>query len=97
MLRRTHPVVVFGLLALSLSGLLLLGADLTTYLQSRVFWLKMAFIAVLAVNGMRMLMVERRARDGTAETLARLQHSAAISLLLWAVITLAGSALPNIG
>src|SRR5579864_2154273 len=40
-LKRTHSIVVIGLVALVSSGLFLLAADLDTYIHSVVFWLKM--------------------------------------------------------
>src|SRR5262249_9470751 len=38
LLKRTHGLVVAGLVALVVSGVLLLAADLPTYLHSMVFW-----------------------------------------------------------
>src|SRR5262245_60922708 len=54
LLRRTHVVVLAGLVALTLSGVLLLAADLDTYLYSRVFWMKMLLFVLLLVNGLRL-------------------------------------------
>jgi hypothetical protein len=96
MLRRTHGLVVFGLVALTASGLLLLAADADTYLHSKVFWLKMALVAALVVNGVRVLAAERRAQQDRPGSWRSLRGSATVSLALWTLITLAGSALPNL-
>jgi hypothetical protein len=93
---RTHPIVVGGLAALTVSGLLLLGADVSTFLHSTVFWIKMALVALLVVNGAWMLAAERRARRGVAGSWARLHTLAVSSLVLWTLTTLVGAALPNL-
>jgi uncharacterized membrane protein len=97
LLERTHAIVVGGLVALTLSGLLLFAADLQTYLPSRVFWIKMALLALLIVNGALMLAGEKRVARGAPRAWMRLHHLAVASLVLWGLITLAGTALPNIG
>lgn len=96
MLGRTHPLVIFGLVALTASGLLLLAADADTYLYSKVFWLKMLLVAALVMNGLRVLAAERRAQQDPAGSWRSLQRSATVSLTLWTLITLAGAALPNL-
>jgi len=50
-LRRTHRTVLLGFALLGASGLLLLAADLETYLHSWVFWSKMGLIVLLVWNG----------------------------------------------
>jgi len=97
LLAQTHRIVVLGLVALTVSGVLLFAADVDTYLYSRIFWLKMGFMALLLVNGARLLVVERRAATGDARAWARLRQTAAVSLMLWGVTTRAGAALTNIG
>jgi hypothetical protein len=97
---RTHRIVLFGLAALSVSGVLLFAADVETFLYSKVFWLKMVLLACLLINGARMQLGERRVsrveRDD-ARAWTRLRRSAAVSLCLWFLTTAAGAALPNIG
>ena len=44
-------VVVAGLTLIVISGLLMLAADLDTFLHSRVFWIKMTLIVLLLING----------------------------------------------
>src|SRR6185295_12665159 len=58
LLKRTHPIVIVGLLALFISGLLLFAADVDTFWSSRIFWLKMALVGVLLVNGVLLVRSE---------------------------------------
>jgi hypothetical protein len=97
LLRRTHRLVVIGLVALALSGALLVLADVDTYLYSRVFWAKMGLVALLLVNGSLVLRGERRAAGGDAKAWQALHNTAVSSLALWFLTTLLGAALPNIG
>jgi len=94
---RTHRLVVVGLAALFASGVLLLAADVETYWYSRIFWVKMALIAVLLVNGALLVAGERRLKRGDVREWTRLYYTATASLVLWFLTTLAGAALPNIG
>ena len=95
-LERTHTLVVTGLVALGSSGLLLFAADADTFLHSRIFWLKMALLATLLLNGLAMLVGERRVLGGDVRAWRRLHTVAVSSLFLWFLTTLAGAALPNI-
>ncbi|HEX3703057.1 MAG TPA: hypothetical protein VHU82_07000 [Vicinamibacterales bacterium] len=97
LLQRTHRLVVFGLVALFVSGALLLAADVETYWFSRVFWLKMGLIGLLLVNGALLVRGEREVRRGSDRAWERLHRTALVSLALWFATTLAGAALPNIG
>ena len=96
-LKRTHRIVVVGLVALFGSGVLLLAADADTYWYSRMFWLKMALIGLLLLNGLLLLAGERQVRRGEVGAWKRLHFAATASLVLWFLTTLAGAALPNIG
>src|ERR1700726_4921050 len=58
LLKRRHRLVVLGLVALVISGLLLLAADVETFLYSRVFWLKMGLMVLLLINGALLLLGE---------------------------------------
>jgi uncharacterized membrane protein len=97
LLKRTHGLVVLGLVALVISGLLLFAADVETFLYSRIFWLKMGLMVLLLVNGALMLRGEHQVKRGEPRAWARLHHTAAASLVFWFLTTLAGAALPNIG
>lgn len=95
-LKRTHAIVVTGLIALVASGALLVAADAETFLHSRMFWVKMGLMALLIVNGLVMLAGERRVQRGDARAWGRLHTLAVSSLCLWSLTTLAGAVLPNI-
>ena len=97
LLKQTHRIVVLGLVALAMSGLLLFGADVQTFLYSRIFWLKMGLMVLLLINGLLLLRGERQVQRGEPHAWARLHYTAVASLVLWFLTTLAGAALPNIG
>jgi hypothetical protein len=96
-LHTTHRVVLFGLAIVIVSGLMLFGADVDTFLHSRFFWLKMALVALLFLNGGVLLEAERRAAAGYDAAWTVLKATAIASLALWFLTTLAGAALPNVG
>jgi uncharacterized membrane protein len=94
-----HPIVLWSLALLLLSGLAMLAADLDTFLGSWVFWLKMALIVALLANGARMTRLERAlaGAPGTAgDQWWRLRGIAITSVILWLAITLAGVVLTNV-
>jgi len=95
-LKRTHTIVVTGIVALVVSGALLFAADAEAFLHSRVFWVKMGLMASLLINGFMMLLGERKVMLGDARAWTRLHTVAVSSLVLWFLTTLAGAALPNI-
>ena len=95
--RQVHRVVTAGLALLFASGLLLLGADLDTYLGSRVFWFKMVLIGGLLINGVTLIRAERRARSDPFGGWRTFRRASIVSLALWLLTTLLGAALPNIG
>jgi hypothetical protein len=94
-IHQTHRIVVLGLAAVIVSGILLFGADLDTYLVSRVFWVKMGLLAMLMVNGAVLVRAGSRAHTGDVHAWRALRFSAGISLALWLLTTLAGAALQN--
>lgn len=77
-----RPVILFLVLLLT-SGLLMAAADIEVYAASRVYWVKMALVATLLVNG---LVLYRRHTRTTA----------AISVALWIATTIAGTVLGNV-
>jgi hypothetical protein len=97
LLKRTHVVVILGLIALVVSGVLLFAADVDTFIASRIFWMKMALMVALLANGVLLVRSERNALHAEAQAWRRLHFIATVSLILWFLITLAGAALPNIG
>ncbi len=96
-LSSVHRVVVAGLAAVALSGVLLFTSDLDTFLYSKIFWLKMGLIVLLLANGALLLRAEHRAEQGDERAWSRLAWTSGVSLALWFLITLAGATLPNIG
>ena len=93
----THRLVAAGLAVIVVSGLLMLTADLETFLSSRVFWIKMGLVGLLLINGVVLTSAERRFRRGEQQAWARLRFTAISSLALWFLITLAGVGLTNVG
>jgi hypothetical protein len=96
-LAAAHRLVLNGLALSVVTGVLLLTADLDTYLGSWVYWLKMALVVLLLVNGFVMTRTERRIRtlSDPAAAWARLRLTALASVILWFSIALAGVALVN--
>ena len=95
--RLAHRIVLTGLTIAVVSGLLLFVADWDTYLVSKVFWTKMVLVALLLVNGLGLTRAEAAAVRGEPRAWIRLRRGAIVSLMLWFLTTLAGTALPNVG
>ena len=91
-----HRFVLVGLTTTSLSGVLLLLANLHTYVASLVFWTKMALVGALVLNGHFLMVDARRGLTGGAGDRARLRRAAAVSLVLWFAIALLGATMPNL-
>lgn len=96
-IRSAHRVVLAGLVAVVLSGGLLVAADAETFLHSWVFWVKMGLLVLLLGNGLLVLRAERNASAGAPRAWTVLTWTAGASLVLWLLTTLAGAALPNVG
>ena len=94
-IHNTHRVVLAGLAAVIVSGVLLFAADTETYVVSRLFWLKMGMVAALMINGAVLVRVAaaRRVDERKRRTL---RWTAMLSVALWFLTTLAGAGLPNI-
>jgi hypothetical protein len=97
LLQTTHRVVLLGVVALTVSGLLLFAADVDTFLTSKIFWLKITLFVALLFNGAMMQRGERQVLRDEEGAWVRLRRIATVSLWLWLLTTLAGAALPNIG
>ena len=100
-LRGAHRVVLAGLALSIASGLLLVAADVETYLTAPALWLKLGVLALLLANGAALVRAERRAADADAARAAvdrawrRLRGGAATSLTLWFTLVLLGVLLVN--
>jgi hypothetical protein len=96
-IHNTHRIVIVGLAAVIVSGVLLFAADVNTYAPSKLFWIKMAMVALLMVNGAILVRVGRGVPHTPDEPIRRkMRWTAGVSLALWFVTTLAGAGLPNI-
>ncbi len=92
-----HRIVLWGLGITVASGFLMFLADVEALAGSWVFWAKMVLVGLLAANGALMLRAERGLRHDPDELVAwrRLGRNAGASLMLWATVLLAGTALPG--
>jgi hypothetical protein len=95
-LRTVNTWVVAGLAVTFVSGLLMMLADLHTYLPSILFWTKMGLIALLIVNGAVRLRVEHALGAGSAAAWRPFRLTSAVSLVLWFCVLLAGSFLSTL-
>ena len=103
-LREVHAPVLISLAILFSSGLLLAAADIETFATSPTFWVKMALVAVLIVNGGVLQLSERAlwrrpAGEGsdvdTGRLWRRLRRSAGVSLAMWIATVMTGAMLVN--
>lgn len=81
-----HRWVVGALSFVFVTGVMMMLADLDTYLHSTVFWVKMALIALLLANGYGRVRAE--ARPGPW-----LRRTSAVSAALWLAALLASTML----
>jgi len=95
-IHNTHRAVIIGLAAVILSGVLLFAADVPTYAPSKLFWIKMAMVAALMINGAFLVRVGRGVAEPDDRARRTMRWTAAVSLALWFLTTLAGEGLPNI-
>ena len=91
-LSRIHLLVVGGLALSFVSGVLLFLADVDEFLGSPLFWVKLAFVGLLLLNGFMMTRTEKALASGGNETTlwARLRTISVLSQFLWIATTLAG-------
>jgi hypothetical protein len=93
-LRAAHRVVVAGLVVVVASGVLLMLADVDAYLESTAFWIKMALVVGLLVNGALLVRVAAPASERELSSTA-LRRVSTASLVLWLVTTFLGAVVPN--
>jgi hypothetical protein len=91
--RAVHRWVVVALIAITASGVLMLLADVHTYVTAPLFWVKMALTLLLVANGYVRLRAERAVLGGVQAARARFRNTSLVSLVLWVVILLAGTML----
>jgi chromate transport protein ChrA len=90
-LHRSHRTVVPALFVVVASGVLLSTADLSTFFASPVYWVKLALVAVLLINGAGLVAAERLA--ARRDPWRRLAFGSAASLTLWIVLLFVGTLL----
>jgi uncharacterized membrane protein len=95
-LHAVHRTIVAGLVVVVISGVLLMLADLDSYLHATVFWLKLGGVVALTINGARLVNTGRRASANDDAAWAALRGAAVASLVLWFTTTLLGAVLPNV-
>jgi hypothetical protein len=87
-LAQVHTWVVGGLAVVFLSGLLMMLADLNTYLTSVSFWIKMALVLLLLANGYARIRAERALGSEAGAAWTWLRRTSAVSLALWLAVLL---------
>lgn len=89
---RSHALVLGGLALSFVSGVLLFLADVDEFLGSPIFWVKLAFVGLLLLNGFMMTRTEKSLASGGDETTlwARLRTISVLSQFLWITTTLVG-------
>jgi hypothetical protein len=85
-LHAAHRWVLAGLGVTFVSGILQLLSDLSTFLGSVPYWIKMALIALLLGNGWWMTRLERRLVPEHPTSWGHLRLSAILSVALWCTI-----------
>src|SRR5512141_1061505 len=101
----THRPVLIALALMFASGAALAAADVKTFAESPVFWVKLGLVALLLVNGAVLERTEAALKKGVAlEALPqnrsnrmwrRLRRSAVFSIALWTATIVAGTVLVN--
>ena len=98
----SHRLVKRALAVVVLSGLLLFLSDVETFVGLRTFWLKMGLVMLLITNSLLAQRCERQNQHRSAgpvtaqrkpEPAARRRAHAGISMVLWLLTLLAGTAL----
>lgn len=86
----SHRVVVPALALVALTGLLMTASDSATFVNSRLYWMKMGLVALLLLNGTGLLAAERAAKRGSGAGWSWLAVVSGVSFVLWLVILFFG-------
>jgi hypothetical protein len=95
-LHESHRIVIGALIVMVITGLLLVAADVDTFLHSNWFFRKAVFVTFLVINGAVLFKAsETIPRDGAhAEALwSRIRMVSVLSLVLWLSTVLLGTIL----
>jgi len=96
-LRTVHLPVLVSLVMLLASGVLLGASDVNTFLPSVWFWVKIALVVLLMINGSVLTLTERRLGQNLTDAgWARLRTLAWASITLWTATAVVGIVLSNI-
>lgn len=90
-----HRWVILGLGVTIASGLLMLFADLHTFISAPLYWTKMGLLALLLGNGYLRLRSEVGLRQGQ-DRWRTFHRTSAASLALWFMVLLCGAFLSTI-
>ena len=86
-MKGSHRVVVPALLIVTASGILMAAADWTTFVASRLFWIKMISFGLLVLNGMALVAAERAYAKSTEVVMwHRVVIASGASCVLWLLI-----------
>ena len=99
-MRSAHRPILVALALLFVSGTALAAADVEVFLSSPAFWLKLALVALLLVNGAVLVRTEARLEGAPAVDVdalwRRLGLTARLSLSLWLLTAIAGTVLTGV-
>ena len=86
-MRGSHRIVVPALVIVTASGVLMAAADWSTFVASRLFWIKMILFGLLVLNGMALVAAEQRyAKNAEVTMWRRVVIASGASCLLWLLI-----------
>lgn len=96
-IRAVHTPVLISLVILLISGVLLGASDVETFLPSIWFWVKIALVVLLMINGSILTLTERKLGRGLTDAgWTRLRTLAWTSIVLWTATAVVGIVLSNI-
>lgn len=96
-IRAVHLPVLVSLMLLLASGVLLAASDVNTFLPSVWFWIKIALVLLLLINGSLLTLTERRLGQAFTDAgWARMRTLAWVSISLWTATAVVGIVLSNI-
>jgi hypothetical protein len=105
--RSVHGIVLVNIILLFVSGVLLAMADVETFLESPIFWVKIAFVVALVVNGALLTRLEQRLPSATSahgpanppiiddRLWSRVRWFSWSSVFLWSATAVVGIVLSN--
>lgn len=91
LIRSAHRTVLIALAASVLSGVLIAAADVAVFATSPLFWIKLAVVAALLVNGalLRHTAIQLDEKSGNVQW-RKLRFASTLSIILWSGAVIAG-------